>query len=353
MRIVVFCHSHDVQVYEPRNAWSLENLLAEHGHEPVRGFHAAYPSLRSHSYDPNTLDLDLALDHTDLVLVHEWNQPRLVKRIGDHRRASGRYTLLFHDTHHRMVTNPAEMRAYDLGEYDAVLAFGASLAETWSASGLARRVFVWHEAADTRVFRPLDAEPAAGDLVWIGNWGDDERAAELREFLIDPVRDLRLRAEIYGVRYPAGALRDLAAAGIDYCGWLPNYRAPETFARFRFTVHVPRRPYARALPGIPTIRVFEALACGIPLISAPWDDCENLFTPGEDFLTARNGEEMRSQMRALREDREFAQAIALRGRRTVLERHTCSRRVDELLEIYQSLSAPAVRSAIAPQERAS
>ena len=35
--------------------------------------------------------------------------------------------------------------------------------------------------------------------------------------------------------------------------------------RFKATVHVPRRPYVKALPGIPTIRVFEALACGIPL----------------------------------------------------------------------------------------
>ena len=59
------------------------------------------------------------------------------------------------------------------------------------------------------------------------------------------------------------------------------------------TVHVPREPYARALPGVPTIRVFEALACGIPLLSAPWEDAEHLFTPGRDFLVARDGAQMR------------------------------------------------------------
>ena len=64
------------------------------------------------------------------------------------------------------------------------------------------------------------------------------------------------------------------------------------------TVHVPRRPYATALPGVPTIRIFEALACGIPLVSAPWSDCENLFTPGEDFLFASNGKEMRKHLAA-------------------------------------------------------
>lgn len=52
------------------------------------------------------------------------------------------------------------------------------------------------------------------------------------------------------------------------------------FAQFKVTIHVPRRPYTQALPGIPTIRLFEALACGIPLIGAPWDDVEGLFTPG-------------------------------------------------------------------------
>jgi spore maturation protein CgeB len=56
-------------------------------------------------------------------------------------------------------------------------------------------------------------------------------------------------------------------------------------------VHVPRRPYVEALPGIPTIRVFEALACGIPL-SRALGRREGLFRPGTDFLIARDGAEM-------------------------------------------------------------
>ena len=114
-----------------------------------------------------------------------------------------------------------------------------------------------------------------------------KRSAELHEYLLEPVRALGLRARIHGVRYPQEALQGLQGAGIEYAGWLPNYRVPAAFARYRVTVHVPRRPYVEALPGIPTIRPFEVLACGIPLISAPWNDCEGLFTPGEDFLIAR------------------------------------------------------------------
>src|SRR5207237_3600463 len=126
--------------------------------------------------------------------------------------------------------------------------------------------WTWHEAADVRVFRPIDAPDRAGDLVWIGNWGDDERTAELREFLLEPVRELQLRTRVHGVRYPGQALRELREAGIEYAGWLPNNKVPAVFARYRVTVHVPRRPYVQALPGIPTIRVFEALACGLPLL---------------------------------------------------------------------------------------
>ena len=107
------------------------------------------------------------------------------------------------------------------------------------------------------------------------------------------------------------------------------------FARFKVTVHVPRRPYVEALPGIPTIRPFEALACGIPLISAPWNDVENLFTPGEDFLVANDGAGMRRQLRLVLSDPETAQALAAHGLKTIRARHTCAHRVAELLDIYQ------------------
>ena len=164
--------------------------------------------------------------------------------------------------------------------------------------GWARQAWTWHEAADTRVFRPLSG-PKQGDLVWIGNWGDEERTEELHKFLLEPVKALGLSALVYGVRYPESALSALAAARIAYGGWLPNFEVPGVFARFRVTVHVPRRPYASALPGIPTIRPFEALACGIPLVSSPWEDEEGLFTPGEDFLVARDGAEMKHHLKTI------------------------------------------------------
>jgi spore maturation protein CgeB len=141
------------------------------------------------------------------------------------------------------------------------------------------------------------------------------------------------------VRYPDAALAALAAARIEYAGYLPNFCVPEAFAAARMTVHVPRRPYARMLPGIPTIRVFEALACGIPLVCAPWDDCEGLFTPGEDYLVARNGAEMQRHLASLRADPALRATLARHGRATVTARHSCSHRVDELLAICTALGS--------------
>jgi spore maturation protein CgeB len=254
--------------------------------------------------------------------------------------------LLFHDTHHRAATAPEQMSRYDLGDYDGVLAFGAIIRDIYLQRCWAAQAWTWHEAADVRVFGPRPQAAPAGDLVWIGNWGDDERSEEIHEFLLAPVAALHLHARVYGVRYPETAQRRLSGAGCIYAGWLPNYRVPDTFACFGATVHIPRRPYATALPGIPTIRPFEALACGIPLISAPWDDCEGLFEADRDYLIANDGEHMRALLREVLHDRELARSLARQGRRTILARHTCAHRVDELLTICRSLGAE--RGALQP-----
>ncbi len=87
------------------------------------------------------------------------------------------------------------------------------------------------------------------------------------------------------------------------------------------------------LPGIPTIRVFEALACGIPLVCAPWDDAEGLFTPGADYLRGRG--RRRDDPGAARDRRRCrpARALAAHGLDTIRARHSCAHRAAELLAI--------------------
>ncbi|MDQ3778909.1 MAG: glycosyltransferase [Actinomycetota bacterium] len=330
---------HDVAVYEQRAAWSRENLEREHGPEAVRSFAEAFPTLASEQYDLDRLDLDRILDRADVVLVHEWNDPTLVAAVGRRRGAHDGFVALFHDTHHRAATAPEQMARYDLSGYDGVLAFGEAIRRLYLERGWADRAWTWHEAADTRIFRPLPEIERRHDIVWIGNWGDDERTAELAEFLLLPARELGLTGSVYGVRYPDEGRRAVEDAGLAYRGWIANHEVPGVFAAHRVTVHVPRRPYTRVLPGIPTIRPFEALACGIPLVSAPWDDAEGLFTPGEDFLLAGTGAEMTDALQTVLHDRELAGRLARRGLETIVARHTCAHRVDELLGICRELGA--------------
>jgi spore maturation protein CgeB len=236
-----------------------------------------------------------------------------------------------------MATQPEAIAEINLDDFDGVLAFGEILRDAYVRRGWARQAFTWHEAADLRIFRPRPGAERRRDLVWIGNWGDDERTEALQEFLIEPVASLGLSARVHGVRYPQRAQRALAAAGIEYSGYLANFRAPDAFAEAKMTVHIPRQPYVRTLPGIPTIRVFEALACGIPLICAPWEDTDGLFTLGKDFLTARSGSEMRAHLDAFRHDPRLAAELAEHGRITIEARHSCAHRVDELVTICRAL----------------
>jgi spore maturation protein CgeB len=335
---------HAVTVYEAADAWSVANLVAEAGAAALERTRAAYPALDVVRYRSDALDLDRMLDGVELVLVHEWNDRALVARIGAHHAAGGRYRLLYHDTHHRSVSDPAQMAGYDLSGYDGVLAFGRVIRDLYLRHRWARRAWTFHEAADVRVFSPQAAMGPRHDLCWIGNWGDDERTRELAEFLLEPVRTLGLDATVHGVRFPETARLALTDAGIRYGGWLPNYEVPSVFARHRVTVHVPRRQYVTSLPGIPTIRPFEAMACAIPLVSAPWDDVEGLFSAGEDFLLARDGTEMRQHLRTLLGDPALAASLANRGRGTILSRHTCAHRADELLAIAQELGADVTPS---------
>ncbi|MBV9406261.1 MAG: glycosyltransferase [Acidobacteriaceae bacterium] len=333
---------HNVRIFEPANSWSCENLLRSHGISAIHAFERAFQQLSSTRYDVDHLALDEWLDNRDLVIVHEWNDPKLVAAIGAYRRANPSLRILFHDTHHRALTAEQELAQFDLREYDGVLAYGASLREAYLRRGWGRQVHVWHEAADIRTFYPRAPQEPRRDIVWIGNWGDEERTEELREYFLQPVKRAHCDAQVYGVRYPQSAREELSKAGIAYGGWLANFEVPSVFARFKATVHVPRRPYTRELPGIPTIRPFEALACSIPLVSAPWRDTEGLFRIGEDFLMAHNGDEMHHHLRDVLNDHALAQTLIAHGLETIRNRHTCAHRVDELLDIYQAIR-PAQR----------
>jgi spore maturation protein CgeB len=330
---------HEVSVHEPEDGWSRTNALRDGGAAVLKRAERLVPGVVIETYGAKP-DLDRALDGADVVIVHEWTSPELVAAVGRRRTRGGRFSLLFHDTHHRAITAPGEIGSLALAEYDGVLAFGEVLREVYAKRGWGRRAFTWHEAADLALFHPMEGVQKANDLVWIGNWGDDERTRELEDFLVRPVAKLGLRTIVYGVRYPAPVQAALARNGIHYAGWVPNDQTPRAFAKSRLTIHVPRRPYVAALPGIPTIRVFEALACGIPLISAPWRDEESLFPPGAYLTAASTGQMVRAMSNVL-EDRGLAAALVQTGLKAIRSRHSCAHRALELLNIVKNLRHPA------------
>ena len=73
----------------------------------------------------------------------------------------------------------------DLSGFDGVLCFGEVIRRLYLERGWAARAWTWHEAADTALFRPHPQIASEGDLVWIGNWGDEERSRELQRFPAD------------------------------------------------------------------------------------------------------------------------------------------------------------------------
>jgi spore maturation protein CgeB len=340
---------HQVTVFEPLNGWSFSNMVADMGTEPVDEYRKRFPAHQVRFYKEDKF-IPYMLNDADLIIVHEWNSPELIKRIGTHRKYYGNYVLLFHDTHHRSLTDFESMKKNDLSGYDGVLAYGDVIKDIYLKNRWIKEAWTWHEAADISIFHSISpAPPPEGDLVWIGNWGEDERTSELKEFIINPVKELELKAKFYGVRYPEEALSTLKKAGIAYGGWLPNYKVPEIFAKYKVTVHVPRRPYVKALPGIPTIRPFEAMACGIPLISSPWEDTEGLFRKNIDYLMVDSGKQMKEMLKEVLSNPKVSLGLIDHGLETIRKRHTCYHRKNELMTIYEKLNQKTEKKPVEPE----
>lgn len=328
-----------VTCLERESNWSMENLRAEgeSGHASLSQFKQTYPDITIVFHNGNKDLLRDALRSVEIVLVHEWNEPELVSTLLELREEVG-YRILFHDTHHRASSSPQAIAQLQVARFDGVLAFGEALRQIYRSRFDIQNVWALHEAADITVFHPRERARSI-DVVWIGNWGDGERSRELCEYLLRPACELRKhRFLVHGVRYPEQGLGALRQAGIEYGGYQPNLSAPELYASAKLTVHVPRQQYNGAMAGIPTIRVFEALASGIPLISAPWQDTEGLFRPG-DYCMVSNGREMVAAMQQLLADPVLAREQASRGLDTVLSRHTCRHRACEFISICEELTA--------------
>lgn len=332
---------HKVRCYEELGSWSLTNLMKEGeiAGRAIDQFRREFPELDVRFYQRNTMlreTLAHELRDADVVLIHEWTDPLIAEAILSYKSKVG-FRALFHDTHHRAYTNAGEILRFPLHLFDGVLAFGEPIRRIYLDGFGVPRAWTFHEAADISHFHPLD-EKREIDLLWIGNWGDEERTRELQEYLVSPVSELcNCKTVAYGVRYPEEGRRSLSRVGIEYRGYLPSLMAPQAYSRSALSLHVPRRQYSNGLSGIPTIRVFEALACGASLVCAPWSDVEELFRPGDDYVVVDSGDEMTEVIGHLLRDESARRQLGANGRQTILQRHTCAHRAQQLVEICEEL----------------
>ena len=175
------------------------------------------------------------------------------------------------------------------------------------------------------------------DLGYIGTYSADRQPA-LDRLLIEPARRWKKgRFVVAGPSYPADLRWPENVERIDHLA-PPRHRA--FYNAQKFTVNVTRAEMVRSGYS-PSVRLFEAAACGVPVVSDSWPGIESFFEPGREILIARSS---RAVLRALTTISESERnAIGVRARARVLAEHTGERRAAELetyvLEVSGSLPA--------------
>ena len=212
---------------------------------------------------------------------------------------------------------------------------GPSLAQLEQAYG-ARRARALYCAVDPTTYRPLALRQRFA-LGYLGTYSADRQPA-LERLLIEPARALpELSFVVAGPQYPA----DLAWPGnVARHDHLPPQRHPEFYNRLRFALNVTRADMVAA-GWSPSVRLFEAAACGVPIISDDWPGLEELLAPGREVLIARGPAEVVRCLRAIGAEERAQIAAAARAR--VLSAHTAAHRAGEFEREVLAVRLPQPR----------
>jgi spore maturation protein CgeB len=222
--------------------------------------------------------------------------------------------------------------------YDLYLSFtgGPTLQRLEEEYG-ARRARPLYCAVDAERYRPGEME-ATWDLGYLGTYSPDRQTA-LDRLLLEPAR-----------RWPEGRFTVAGPQFPDSIPWpenvqriehLPPGEHPGFYNAQRFTLNVTRADMVRC-GWSPSVRLFEAAACGIPIISDAWEGLSDFFTPGEEILVSRGPRDTLALLRELSEPER--QAIGRRARSRVLRQHTARHRA---LQLAGYLDEDGVRPALA------
>lgn len=187
---------------------------------------------------------------------------------------------------------------------------------------------------DPTAHRPVPPQPVfAGDLSYLGTYADD-RQALVKELFLAPARQrpadrFVLGGAGYGADFPW-------APNIHFKRHIPPPDHPAFFCSSRLTLNVTRRDMA-AMGWCPSGRLFEAAACGVPILSDDWDGLASFFVPGEEILIARDRNDV---VEALDLAPDMLERIAGAARCRVLAQHSSAVRATELIGLIERAIAP-------------
>jgi spore maturation protein CgeB len=211
-----------------------------------------------------------------------------------------------------------------VGRFDFYLSFtGGPTLEVLEEEFGARRAIAFHCLVDPQAYRPVEAAPR-WDLGYLGTYSDD-RQPVLERLLSEPAARLPEAAfAVAGPQYPESIRWPGNVERIEHVA--PGDH-PAFYAAQRFTLNVTRAEM-RAAGWSPSVRLFEAAACGVPVISDRWEGLDSLFLPGEEILIADSADDVVGFLCEVGE--EERRAIAARARERVLAEHTAARRCGQL-----------------------
>jgi spore maturation protein CgeB len=189
----------------------------------------------------------------------------------------------------------------------------------------ARRPLPLYCCVDPDLYHPDPDVPRDLDLGYMGTYSDD-RQPTVQRLLLEPANQLPgQRFALVGPQYP----QDLTLpSNVQRTPHLPPAEHRGFYNRQRFTLNVTRADMIEAGHS-PSVRLFEAAACGTPLISDRWDGIEECFEPDREILLADDADDVVGYLRRVSEDDR--QQLAERARRRILQHHTARVRSAQLL----------------------
>ena len=223
---------------------------------------------------------------------------------------------------------------HGLGDFDLVLSFtgGGALAALERDLG-ARRAAPLYGHVDPDAHRPAPPEARFdADLSYLGTYAPDRQPVLDELFFEVAARRPDLRFVLGGAGYG------------DHTPWRPNIHLhkhvpppdhPAFFSSSRLTLNVTRKDMA-AMGWAPSGRLFEAAACGAPVLSDAWEGLDEFFTPGSEVLIARTPHDA---LEAL--NRADLAAVGRAARERALDEHTSAHRAAELERLMNAAVAPA------------